>query len=351
MPRRGRGVATASRTLTLITAVVTAVIVIAPSTAHADPVGPTDYRTEIIEITPALDGLAARILGGDSFLELTVAPGLEVIVPGYEGEDYLWFRADGTVAENQRSPATWYNRERFGAAIPESADPSAPPDWVDRASGGVFAWHDHRIHRMETFAPLNVDRGDQVLDAVVPIIVDDTPVEIRVTSTWMPAPSPAPAVAGLVLGLGLTALVAIGRRRLIALPVGLVALAATAVGTAQYVSLPAATAPRPVWWLAPLIALGAVVAAAIITATGSRSAGRRTTAWWSAALIALAGLQLVIWAVERRAGMWRAVLATPVDYGIDRLVTAAALGAGGVALVVGGLAVVRPGSAVPRGGR
>ena len=35
---------------------------------------------------------------------MRVEPGVEAMVIGYEGEDYLWFRPDGVVLENQNSP-------------------------------------------------------------------------------------------------------------------------------------------------------------------------------------------------------------------------------------------------------
>ena len=59
------------------------------------------------------------MVGGDGFLEMAVEPGHEVVVEGYDGEPYLRFRADGTVQENQNSPATYLNRNRYaGAEVP-----------------------------------------------------------------------------------------------------------------------------------------------------------------------------------------------------------------------------------------
>ena len=59
------------------------------------------------------------MVGGDGFLDMPVEPGHEVVVEGYDGEPYLRFRADGTVQENQNSPATYLNRNRYaGAEVP-----------------------------------------------------------------------------------------------------------------------------------------------------------------------------------------------------------------------------------------
>ncbi|MEZ5248381.1 MAG: hypothetical protein R2713_03905 [Ilumatobacteraceae bacterium] len=118
------------------------------SPAAADPPRPTDYRSEVVSISPAIPGLEARIIGGDSFIELTTS-GQDVLVLGYDGEPYLRFDADGTVSENVRSPARWLNLDRYSeTSVPAEADATAPPEWEQVGSGGRYAWHDHRTHWM-----------------------------------------------------------------------------------------------------------------------------------------------------------------------------------------------------------
>ena len=75
-----------------------------PDVAHADPAGPTDYRTEIVAIEPATDAIEIVVEGGDAFLHVTVEPGHEVVVLGYDGEPYLRIGPDGAVDQN-RDPA------------------------------------------------------------------------------------------------------------------------------------------------------------------------------------------------------------------------------------------------------
>lgn len=309
---------------------------------HADPAGPTDYRSEVVDVTPPVSGFSARVIGGDSFLEVTAPAGVEVLIPGYAGEPYLRIDTDGRVWENQRSPARWYNRERFGGEIPASADPTAEPDWTQIGSGGRWAWHDHRIHRMEEFPPLNARRGDQVLDARVPVRVGDVDLVIAVVSRWMPAPSLLPMSAGVMLGLAAVFGAWRARRdlrsrlRATLMVLTPITLAALVLGVWQFASLPGSTDPLFTWWLLPLIALIACVSATFSVRGALLSAS---------AAVAIAGSQLLVWGVGRREGLWRAILPTEAPWWLDRFVTAATLPVAVAALIVGGgglLAALRP---------
>ena len=164
------------------------------SPVFADPPGPTDYQSEVLSIVPETPTIEVGIVGGDSFVELSVEPGIEAMVVGYEGEDYLWFRPDGVVLENQNSPATYLNANRYGIdGVPATARADAEPSWEQVATGGHWAWHDHRAHWMQSARPFGLEAGDQILEAVIPIVVDGETVEVTVISTWQPAPSPLAA--------------------------------------------------------------------------------------------------------------------------------------------------------------
>lgn len=305
-----------------------------PGEVAADPAGPSDYRSEVTALEPPSDAVRAEIVGGDSFVLLDVAIGTEVTVFGYDAEPYLEFRADGSIWENQRSPATYYNRERYGAPIPAEADAGAEPVWYQVGTGGSWAWHDHRAHRMETFAPLNAARGDQILDAEVPILIDGQPATIAISGFWAPEPSPVPGILGLFGAL--VAVVVIAHRTRTwypyALWTALVAFAAAFVGTAQFVSLPPSTAPRLIWWALP-VAAAIIVAVAMILGRGeARRIGFERL--WGPGAVAVAGAQLLMWGIERRHGLVRAVLATDLAPMVDRFVTAAAIGTGIGAIAV-----------------
>ncbi|MGB0114004.1 MAG: hypothetical protein WBP59_12340 [Ilumatobacteraceae bacterium] len=293
--------------------------------ASADAPGPTDYRSEIVEIEPSTPTIHPSIVGGDSFVRLQVDAGVEAIVAGYEGEGYLWFRADGDVFENQNSPATYVNSSRYGGErVPDHADADAEPDWTQVASGGDWAWHDHRAHWMHSARPFGVGPGDQILESVIPITVDGTPVDVTVTSTWLPEASPVPAILGAIGGVAMVALAWALRRR----PAGLppiaaavpVALLTLLVGSWQYVSLPASTGPRPVWFVLPLIAT--------LCAAAGTIAGSRGRSFVADALLLMVGVELAIWGYLKREGLTAAIVPTDAPQWLDRLVTAMGLASG-----------------------
>jgi hypothetical protein len=299
----------------------------AASPVLADPPGPTDYQSEVRSVEPETPTIEVGIVGGDSFVELRVEPGVEAMVIGYEGEDYLWFRPDGVVLENQNSPATYLNASRYGnEGVPATARADADPTWEQVATGGSWAWHDHRAHWMQSARPFGLEAGDQILEAVIPIVVDGETVEVTVISTWQPAPSPLAmwlgVVAGLCVGVGAWFLRG-GRIPAIAASVPLVVLV-VAVGAAQYLSLPSATDPRPIWIVLPLIAAVSAAAGLLLAVRGMRFAAD--------AAILLVGVELAVWGFMKRDGLGAAIVPTDAPFWLDRFTTAAAL-VGGVMLV------------------
>lgn len=309
----------------LLAALLAIVVVMAPGTAYADPPGPTDWRSEVVSITPATDAVTAAIEGGDAFVRLVVAPGHDVVVEGYAGEPYLWFDADGVVHENRRSPATYYNADRQGVSeLPAVADPDAEPDWQPVADGGSWAWHDHRAHWMGGDPPPGLAPGDSLPPTVVPLIVDGVATGVEVVTTLQDSPSPWPAIVAAVLAVAVVALTALAGRRLpLAVPLVVLAVGATVVGLVQWGSLPSDTGRLLIWWLPAAIA--AICAAALLFVPRSQPFAR-------AALTLVAAVQLVVWGWARKDALVRAVLPTSAPFWLDRAVTAAVL-AGAVAAV------------------
>jgi hypothetical protein len=195
-----------------------------PSVALAHEGNP-NYRSEVRSSVP---GVSARVADFDDRLELDVAPGLEVVVLGYEGEPYLRFRADSAVEVNRRSPAGYLNEDRFAAVeVPAQADPEAPPEWEPVASRDPYSWHDHRIHYMSRELPPQVDDESvetKVFDWRVPVLIDGRRDAITGTLTWVPDEG-GPSVA-VAVGLGAAVLASLAfavwriRRRLAAAPEG-----------------------------------------------------------------------------------------------------------------------------------
>jgi hypothetical protein len=313
-----------ARTLARAGALGLGLVLLAASPASADPAGPSDFRSEVTEIVPDAAGVDATILGGDSFLEVAVAAGHEVIVEGYSGEPYLRFRADGTVEQNRLSSATYLNDDRKGGGdIPAEVtaalqDEGTEPEWEEVASGGSYAWHDHRVHWMADASP-PVGRGERVggnYDPwLVPLTVDGQPVEVRGTLTYVKAVSPLPWAALAVVLLGGVAWFGRGRGlRLPAAALAVASLLAVVVGRADWASTPDGMG-NVLLWLLPAVALVAAVAAVALAA---KPAGVVTLL---ASVASLSG-----WALLRFSVLLKPVLPADVPAALDRASVAAALG-------------------------
>lgn len=301
---------------------------LAAAPAAADPPGPTDYRSEILDVVPAdVAGIEASIVGGDGFLMLVVDEGTTVEVPGYAGEPYLRFQDDGTVEENQASAATYLNESRTRTEADRDYDPDAEPEWRTVATDGRWAWHDHRIHYMGQGVP-EAARTERGQSWNVPLVVDGKEVTISGRYRLVDAPSPIPYAVGAV---AVAVLVALGLGRLLpALPAAGVAVLVAGIGgvvagMAQRGESPPGAPTSPLVVILPAIA---VVAGIIVVIQRGRVLR---------AVAALAGAAAVGgWALVRLEVLWKAILPTSLPAVTDRLLTMLALGAaaGAAALVV-----------------
>jgi len=305
----------------VVAAIVALLVVFAPSTAFADPAGPTDYLSEIRDIDPPTPSIEVAVLGGDSFVELTVEPGTEVTVAGYRsGDQYLWFRADGAVLENQNSPSTYLNDDRFASVDPPpNADADAAPDWQEVASDGRYSWHDHRAHWMQPIRPAGKQVGDQIVEGVIPLVVDGAEVDVTVISTWQAEPSRVAAIAGALISIGLAGFATWRWRSRTTWMVSVVPIAAVALvaGVAQFTSLPSETGPRLAWIALPVIALVAAVAGAV--------GEQRSALFLARGAVLVAAAQLLVWGLVKRDGLTAAIVPTGAPGWFDRFATAGAL--------------------------
>ncbi len=289
--------------------------------AAADPPGPTNYLSDVVDIDPEVAGIEVEIIGGDSFVLLSVAPGVTVDVVGYGGEPYLRFLPDGTVEENRLAPSKYLNEDRYAAGdIPAEADAAAAPEWVVVADDGSYAWHDHRTHWMNEIPPPGRGPGDQVAEGVVPLFVDGVEVDVTVASVWQDPPSSLPVVLGLTGGVLLTVAMIRGRPQLTAAAIfGLAVMAGVAGGTA-YLSVPAETAPPWSLWVFPLTS---ALLSALVLLGRNRS---EFVVRYQPVLLLIAALELVGWGVAHWGWLWPAVLPTALPFWLDRFV-------GGITLV------------------
>lgn len=246
-------------------ALTVAGLVIGATPAAADPARPTNYESVISSVTPAVNGLEAEVVGGDSFMSLRVHEAGEVVVLGYEGEPYLRFGVDGIVEENTLSPAAVLNQSRYGATVDERADAKATPEWRVVGDDGAYLWHDHRIHWMVRSLPPQLDGKDtgKVLDWSIPLLIDGQSVEIRGELFRRAAPSILPYLAAGIVAVA-AATLAMRRARFAAGALLLLtSIFAFAVSILEQLSIPAGAGRRISFFVIPaLAALCALVSVA-----------------------------------------------------------------------------------------
>jgi hypothetical protein len=299
-----------------------------PAQAHVIGVGgrPSNYRTDVLDVTPPVPGLTIRILEAGNQLELTNHSGQEVVVLGYRSEPYLRVGPTG-VDENQRSPSSYANRfANPPKRIPAGLDPAAPPRWRRIRNQPAAVWHDHRSHWSGPDPPaVTADRGHRqvvVANWQIPLRLGQRTALIQGDIVWVPGPSPWPWV--LLALIAFVVVAAAGWRRwygLLALLVG-VAVAADLIHTAG--AFAASTAP-----------VVAKVYGAIISATGWVAA--IAAVWqlrrgrWQAGriLLLLAGTFLAFaGALPDVGALARSQLASPLDPTLTRAAIALTLGVG-----------------------
>lgn len=308
------------RTAIALVALAAALVLWSAAPAGADPAEPGPYRSEVTSGTIADGAVELYVTGGDSFLTMEVEPGHEVVVFGYDGEPYVRVLEDGTVQENERSPAVYQNEDRYGAPVPDEADADAEPKWVDVGDGGTYSWHDHRIHWMSPDAPPRLEGGTGLVQEwVVDLEVDGEPAEVTGRLDRVSGVGPLPWL-GLALAVGLGAWL-VGRARVATvLPVlatvgGVVALY---VAWRELAAQPAGTGASPV-----ATVLGAV-ALALALAAGGLHLARRQVAADVAGLGSAAALGG--WVLLRFSVLAEPVLPTDLPPNLDKAGTAIVFG-------------------------
>jgi hypothetical protein len=297
------------------------------SPARADAARPGNTVSVVESVTPDVSGVRVDIVGGDAFVRLRADRGVEVQIPGYLGEPYLWIRPDGTVWRNAESPATVLNEDRYlngdepdvvtrpGEALPE-------PRWQPYGRTGTVLWHDHRVHWMGSGMPPTIDADGLVQRWEVPISVDG--VEVIVGGALRRREGASSLWWGVAVGVA-AALAAASRRLTAVLWISMGASAAmAAVAWRVWASLPSPARAMPT--LAVLATLASLALAF--------SAGRRSSVL-AGPLTAGAGMALLLAGWLGGVGVTAAVvpgLATPWLWRVAVTIT---VGVGAVALFRG----------------
>ena len=334
MPVRSFRRALLRTTAVLAGAVAGLVVLAAP--ASADPAEPTNYRSEVTYLEPATDAVRVDVVGGDSFLRITVESGHEVVILGYSGEPYVRIHPDGTVEQNERSPAVQLNTDRYartGSQDDLTADEirAMEPDWRRVGSDGTFVWHDHNSHWMSTTLPPQLQgRQSGVVfdDWIVPIEVDGVSTEVHGRLVRDAPPSVVPWLVVAAAFGAIVVLVALRADPLVVVGVALTlcAVAALAVSAAGQLDLPSQAGRQYHLVIVPAIAAIAGLVGLVL---------RRVPSGF--ALVAGAALTLPIWIFGMFGVLTHAHAPTDVAEGLQRAVVAMAIGAVGAALIVAAL--------------
>lgn len=187
-----------TRTNVLTACLMAVVIVIAtasPAGAHTIAgIQATNYRSEILSISPADPTLTIRLLELGRQVKLTNQGATDVVVLGYEGEPYLRVGPRGTF-ENTRSPTLYKNQVTVdGSApkIPRAANATAAPTWKRTGGGDSLKWRDQRTRWEGPDAP-TVKAAPDRRQVVVPnwtIVLERSPSRLTVTGSIIYVPPP-----------------------------------------------------------------------------------------------------------------------------------------------------------------
>ncbi len=192
--------------LAVVAGLASVVVVAAPADAHTiTGVAPTDYRSEVIGVSPRLPGVSVRLLDLGNRVEVVNRGTTDVVILGYQGEPYLRVGPSGSF-ENTRSPAVVLNKVgATSTTAPTNPAPSGPPVWHRTSEGRSARWRDRRT-RWEGPAPPAVKSAPDQRHVVVPqwligLRQGTQGATVSGSITYVPGPSPVPwlAVAGLLL--------------------------------------------------------------------------------------------------------------------------------------------------------
>ncbi len=205
----GLAVLTAALTvlLTLVTPVPAVAQIVGAQIVGTHLVGsggsPTNYRTMVTAIRPALPSLAVTLGLGGQWVRVTNQGAAAIVILGYRGEPFLRL-AQHRVQVNELSSTAAETGQTRGTPAPTG--PAAQPRWVQLREGDSATWTDARIDPSSPGESARASRSWEL-----PLVVDGQQVTVAGTRDRLPPPSPWPWVAAL--GLLTAAVAAIGWMR------------------------------------------------------------------------------------------------------------------------------------------
>lgn len=183
--------------LTAALAVLLALINPVPAAAHIAGSGgsPSNDRTVVTAIRPAVPTVAVTVGLGGQWVRVTNQGAAVIVMPGYRGEPFLRLSRNRLEVNVLSSTAVQTGQTQ---GIPAPRNPAAQPRWVQLREADSATWTDARI-----VPPPQSQASSGSWE--LPLVVDGQQVSALGTWDRIPSPAPWPWVALLVL---LTAAVA-----------------------------------------------------------------------------------------------------------------------------------------------
>jgi hypothetical protein len=315
---------------------------------------PSNYRSRVVAMSPAIPGISAQVVDLGNKFELTNRTSTEITVLGYLAEPYLRIGPSG-VFENLHSQATYINRTRLGGTVPADIDtsPAAVPQWKKISSGDPAVWHDHRIHWMQAQPPPPVAQAPgsflHLSQQNIVFLFNGQRVAVAVALDWVPGPSGLPWIPPLVVLFAVGVLGAAVPKwwRLLAVLVALVVLSDAAHAIAFEIPRPGANSTKFVQFLGGSFVSIAVWIAAVPTVVGLLR--RRAEALYGVVFVGL--LVALIGGATDLTALWKSQLPDAGPDWLTRVEVVVALGIGG-GIAVGALVrMLRSRTAAPEDGR
>jgi hypothetical protein len=314
-----------------------------PAEAHGGRslgVRPTDWRSSIVGLEPAIPGVAFSLGDNGQYLSVHVSGRADVTIIGYVGEPFVHVTRNG-VWTNQRSSTTWAVAEPRHRR-PSDVDDRTAPRWKLVARTGRWRWHDLRTH---TTSPSPASEGHGSSNGTrerswaVPLLVDNRQALLIGRLVWVPGPSPLSGLIVLLCSLLLVASLGALRRwrlPLVAATSGLLAVVAAHLVGSVTGSIGIGVAYPVLMAEVLLVLLAFAIALARRVAT-------------TESLVAVAVISSLLFCGEglpSLAVLWSSQAVTALPVSVDRFLVAVLAG-GSVGLVIATLLALRATATTP----